>query len=286
MTKLSVTAPGKVNLVLDVLARRTDGYHDIRSLMITVGLADRLTVEDSASNAIELACDDPGTPTDGSNLVCRAAQLLRERAGVERGCRIWLEKRIPVGGGMGGGSSDAAAILNALNRLWGLGFTMGELAAMGATIGADIPFFFHAPSAIVAGVGNEVVPVRMKWTGWIALVTSGVHVSTKAVYARCRPKGSARRGREVGELPSIETAGGLRAHLRNELEEAVFACAPVVGEMHAALEAETGRRMCVSGAGSVVFDLFDTREEADRLVERARACRHVQRAMAVEAPSG
>lgn len=313
MSCLVVETPAKVNWVLDVLSRRADGFHEIHSLMMAVGLYDRLEFQTLSGGKIEVVCDAPGVPSDSRNLVYRAAEALRcwgtgdeavEQRGVRKkgaghaqkkkagrgvagedlGCRILLEKRIPVGGGMGGGSSDAAATLKALNDLWGLGLSGEALAKIGSGIGADVPFFFAGSGAIVNGVGDIVQPVLPAWSGWVVLVYAGMHVSTKDVYARCQPLGLKEPVGEARALVDIPTAAMLRPHLRNGLEEAVIAVAPRVGEMRDAVSQLGARPLRISGAGSVVFDLFDDEREAHAFAERARRVRQVHDVRVVEAP--
>lgn len=138
-----VYAPAKVNLILRVLDRRADGYHNLWSLMHTVGLEDELHMRlDPDATGVQLQCDDPALPTDGRNLVARAAGLVLERAGLSVGLSIRIVKRIPVSAGLGGGSSDAAATIVGLNRLLALGWSASEMARLGQVLGSDVPFFF------------------------------------------------------------------------------------------------------------------------------------------------
>ncbi|HEU5320126.1 MAG TPA: 4-(cytidine 5'-diphospho)-2-C-methyl-D-erythritol kinase, partial [Methylomirabilota bacterium] len=139
--RLVLTAAAKVNLALEVLSRRDDGYHEIATVMQAVDLADRLTLEDA--DALEVRTAAPGVPTGAGNLALRAATVLREASGSSRGVRIRLDKRIPVAAGLGGGSTDAAAVLVGLNRLWGLRWPVARLAELGTSLGMDVPFFLH-----------------------------------------------------------------------------------------------------------------------------------------------
>src|SRR2546425_4781770 len=143
----------KVNLALEVLGRRDDGYHEITTVKQAVDLADRLVLEDA--DVLELRTTAPDVPTDGTNLALRAALALREMAGSSRGVRITLEKRIPVAAGLGGGSTDAAAVLVGLSRLWGLRWPRDRLAEVGVTLGMDVPFFLHGGAAVGAGSGGR-----------------------------------------------------------------------------------------------------------------------------------
>jgi 4-diphosphocytidyl-2-C-methyl-D-erythritol kinase len=285
MQPFSIEAPAKINLVLDVLARRDDGFHEIRSLMSTIDLCDRITVEPAAPGALEVECAHPLVPNRESNLVWKAADLLARRIGDNPGCRILLEKQIPVGGGLGGGSSDAASTLMALNRMWKAGLNQKELTKLGAELGSDVPFFFWPPCAIVCGRGDRVAPAQMLWTGWIALAMAGEHVSTREVYGACAPRAVDDQERVFAAMRTASSASALSAHMRNGLEPAVFRVAPKVERMRDALREFGEPRIRVSGAGSVVFALFDQEQQAQEYVEWARLSQWVVAAMAVRIPA-
>ena len=156
-------AHAKLNLTLEVLGKRQDGYHDLASVMQTVELHDDVAVEDAAR--VEVICDDPALLGE-ANLGYRAAESLRSKAGVRRGARITVTKRIPLAAGLGGGSADAAATLRALNRLWDLGLSLEELSGLGAAVGSDVPFLVHEGTALVRGRGEQVTllpPASLDW---------------------------------------------------------------------------------------------------------------------------
>ncbi|MFO0954079.1 MAG: 4-(cytidine 5'-diphospho)-2-C-methyl-D-erythritol kinase [Isosphaeraceae bacterium] len=159
---VEVLAPAKLNLFLEILGRRGDGYHEIETLMVAVNLHDRLTFTDDPSGAVSLRCDDPALPTDGRNLVVKAAERLRAATGCTRGASIALEKSIPSEAGLAGGSSDAAATLVALDRLWGLNKTKPTLDAVAGEVGSDVAFFLHGPAAVCRGRGEKVEPVALE----------------------------------------------------------------------------------------------------------------------------
>ncbi len=180
---VQVCAPAKVNLVLRVLGRRPDGYHEVWSLLQTVGLEDELTVRVRPGlSGLQVQCDDADLPTDGRNLVHRAAALVLERAGKSVGLEIRLRKRIPVSAGLGGGSSDAAATITALNHVLGLGWSAGVMAQVGAVLGSDVPFFFFAPTAWVRGRGEAVSALTLRGTRWVVLVYPGFPIGTRWAY--------------------------------------------------------------------------------------------------------
>ncbi|HEX7365008.1 MAG TPA: 4-(cytidine 5'-diphospho)-2-C-methyl-D-erythritol kinase [Dehalococcoidia bacterium] len=164
---LKYLAPAKINLVLEVLGKRDDGYHEIRSLVQAISLCDTLTFE--LSDTVSLKCSQPSLEAP-DNLVIKAAELLRQAGGHRKGARIKLEKRIPWGAGLGGGSSDAAAALLALNTLWGLKLTTPELINIAAKLGSDVPFFIYRGAAVVEGRGEKVNPVQVSARSWFVLL--------------------------------------------------------------------------------------------------------------------
>ena len=184
---VEVLAPAKFNLFLEVLARRPDGYHEIESLMVTVNLHDTLTVTETDSGAIVLECDDASLPTGGENLVVKAAERLKAATGCDRGARIRLNKTIPAQAGLAGGSSDAAATLAALDRLWDLEMPANQLDAVAGEIGSDVAFFLHAPAAICRGRGERVESVTIRQPLHFVLVAPKIGLSTADVYGNLRP---------------------------------------------------------------------------------------------------
>ena len=180
--RIRVVAPAKLNLFLEVNARRSDGYHEIETLAVEIDLADFLTLHPGPPGLTTLECDDPSLSCGPDNLIVRAAERLRKDVGIQKGVSIQLEKRIPMQAGLGGGSSDAAATLAGLNRLWDLGLSDQELATIGAELGSDVPFFFHGPAAICRGRGEIVSPVSLHSQFHFVLVSPGMGVSTPQVY--------------------------------------------------------------------------------------------------------
>ncbi|GJM24241.1 MAG: 4-diphosphocytidyl-2-C-methyl-D-erythritol kinase [Phycisphaerae bacterium] len=281
---MKIRAPGKINLALQVLRKRADGFHEIRSLMVTVGLADDVMVEATSNSRIDVSCDSPNVPCGPSNLAYRAAETLKRHTGIKSGCRIQLVKRVPVGAGMGGGSSDAAATMIALNRLWRLGWSRARLAEIAAEIGSDVPFFFWPNCALVRGRGERIEPVRMKWRGFAGLVSSGDHVSTVDVYKRCTPSDKPDNLRTIADGDSVSAFAPL---FRNDLEASVFEVAPRVREMRDALiqSGVASEAIRVTGAGSVLFQLFDDRAAAETFVSRAKECPLAANAWVVPIPA-
>jgi 4-diphosphocytidyl-2-C-methyl-D-erythritol kinase len=180
-------APAKLNLFLEVRQKRIDGYHEIETLVVETDLTDRLTFQPGPAGGTSLECDDPSLSCGPGNLVLRAAERLRHEVGGDHGATIHLEKRIPMQAGLGGGSSDAAATLAGLNRLWDLGFPDAHLAQLGAELGSDVPFFFHGPVAICRGRGEAVSPVPLNGGPWhFVLVSPSMGVATVDVFRLVR----------------------------------------------------------------------------------------------------
>lgn len=247
MATLVVPAPAKVNLFLHVTGRRADGYHLLESLMVLVDLADTLALTARDDGAIVRANDLAGVAA-GDDLALRAARALKDAAGIRGGVSIELTKRIPMGAGLGGGSSDAASVLLALNRLWGLDWPRARLAALAQMLGADVPFFVGGDNALARGIGDSLTPVSLP-AAWLALVHPRVHVRTADVFAApelTRDAASAKMN------VFSETYG------RNDLAEVVCARFPAVA---AAMGVLPHARL--TGSGSCVFAAFSSRRQAE-----------------------
>jgi 4-diphosphocytidyl-2-C-methyl-D-erythritol kinase len=268
---IKLPAFAKINLGLRVLGRRADGYHEIRTVFQTVTLCDRLTFEATADARLELTCTDPDIPTDESNLVLRAAKALRERYGVSRGARVRLEKSIPAGGGLGGGSSDAAATLLALSHLWGLNRDAGELSELGARLGADVPFFFTGGTALGTGTGTAIEPLEDAPKTHLVVVTPAVRVSTaKAYEALGAPALTKANG--LVNLSVSRTEADFRDSLcdvmSNDFEAVVVRLYPEIGRARDALLGAGAVRASLSGSGSSVYGLFESGWEAGRAARK------------------
>ncbi len=184
-TPIIIRCPAKLNLFLEVLGKRADGFHDLDTVMQAIGLCDELRITPGEEGeGLSLACSDASLPTDSRNLVLRAALALRERTGCRRGARLSLTKRIPMQAGLGGGSSDAAGALVGLNAAWGLGLSREELRQVAATVGSDVAFFLYGGTARCTGRGEVVEPVPAPAVFHYVLVCPNVGVSTADAYGR------------------------------------------------------------------------------------------------------
>ena len=269
--RIELSAAAKVNLALEVLGRRADGYHEIATVMQAVELSDRVVLEDV--DTLELRTAAPGVPTDASNLALRAAMTLREAAGIDRGVRVTLDKQIPVAAGLGGGSTDAAAVLLGLNRLWGLRWPVARLAEVAVMLGMDVPFFLRGGAAFATGRGEKLEGLRGTALA-LVLVNPRYASRTAEAYGRLTPAmytDGARARATTAALGSrrVERVAG---SLYNVLEGAVGPVQPEIGRMKAALLAGGALGALMSGSGPTVFGIarsLDHARQIQRRVQRA-----------------
>jgi 4-diphosphocytidyl-2-C-methyl-D-erythritol kinase len=258
-----------VNLGLEVLGTREDGYHELRTLFQTIDLRDDITLR-PRPRGIAIECDHPGVPKDETNLAWRAADALRRRAGVTAGVTIEIRKRIPVAGGLGGGSSNAAAVLMALDRMWRLDLGPDDLHRLARRLGADVPFFLLGGTALGLARGDEVYPLRRQVRGHVVLVDPGRPVSTAAVFARVDAGLTHRENSYTIFRFVSRDLEGVEAFrlLANDLEQAALEEAPdlarTVGRIRGALVREGALLAALSGSGSSCFGMFDDAQRARR----------------------
>ncbi|HJT36201.1 MAG TPA: 4-(cytidine 5'-diphospho)-2-C-methyl-D-erythritol kinase [Pirellulales bacterium] len=288
---LEVLAPAKLNLFLEVLGKRDDGFHEIETLMYPIGLYDTLIVQDDPSGQISLTCQQADAKTGGQlassepvastaagdllpagadNLVVRAVELVRSRLSLSRGARLRLVKRIPMAAGLAGGSSDAAAALVAANRVWRLGLSSAELATLAGELGSDIPFFLHRGPAVCRGRGEIIEPVDRLGLLSFVVARPPVGLSTPAVYRACRPAAQSRR---VAPLIDALRQGRLATaarNLHNQLQAAAESLSPWI----ARLAREFARLDCLghrmSGSGTSYFGWCGSARHARRVAAYLR----------------
>jgi len=252
----SLESPAKINLFLEVLGKRPDGYHELVTVMQRVSLHDVLTLEPRPSG-IEITCSDPSIPTDEGNLVWRAADALRRRAGGRWGCRVHIEKRIPAGAGLGGGSSNAATALAGLNGLFHLGLSRETLCQIAAGLGSDVPFFLDGPTAVCRGRGELVEPLACPHVLHYVLLLPGLHVSTAEVYGRlaqsltpCHKDGTVFIRTLLRGRPDA-----IGRELFNRLETPAFDMRPQLAQLSRQMTRLGACGTLMSGSGSTLFAL-------------------------------
>ena len=267
---VSLRPPAKINLSLVVFGRRTDGYHELHTIMATVDLHDDLTLRDADTLGIHLHCTGLGCPSDGENLVYRAAELLADHAGISPALEIYLHKRIPAGCGLGGASSDAAACLAGLNRLWKLELSREQLVPLAAQLGSDVPFFLYAPVALCTGRGEMVQPLSHRCSRYVLLIIPDLRVPTAQVYAHyrsneCRNEDFMRRVRyflRQGDLDGLVIQG------INSLDCTCMELFEPIRRLREEIEQEGIGPLQISGSGSCLFTTSGSREQMKQWAQR------------------
>jgi 4-diphosphocytidyl-2-C-methyl-D-erythritol kinase len=256
MQTLTRLSPAKINLTLRVTGRRPDGFHDLESLVACVTLADRITIMLTGQARWTVTCSDPAIPCDECNLAVRAAVRFAERVGEPVGGHIDIQKRIPAGSGLGGGSSNAATVLAMLNDLLGARLAEADLVALGAEIGSDVPLFFRGPLCVMRGRGELVEPVEARLATELLLFLPGIHSATPAVYAAWDRRGGHSVRPEVGfVVAGLAQPARLADLLFNDLEEPAVAISRELADFASALRAACPLPVWMSGSGSAFFCL-------------------------------
>ncbi|NQW01295.1 MAG: 4-(cytidine 5'-diphospho)-2-C-methyl-D-erythritol kinase [Rhodospirillales bacterium] len=272
---LSFAAAAKLNLYLHVIGRRADGLHLLDSLVAFAAVHDRLTIEPASQ--LSLANTGPfgdGLPTTSENLVLRAAEQLRELAGISQGAHITLSKQLPIASGIGGGSADAAAIIRGLVRFWHIHPGHHDLSGLALDLGADVPICLFGQAAFMGGIGEQIEPVPSLPAAPLLLVNPGVAVSTPAIF-KART-GTFSKASRFDEAPAtldelVETLANGRG---NDLTEPAIATAPVIGDVLAMISEMPGCRLArMSGSGATCFGIFDTPSAADQAAARIKTDR-------------
>lgn len=273
MQACTLIARAKINLYLEILGSRPDGYSEVAMVLQSIHLADRLQLK-SRPHGIHLTCDRPEVPTDARNLAYRAAELLQKECHSAAGVEIHIEKHIPVAAGLAGGSADAAAVLVGLNQLWGLGLTVGELQSLAARLGSDIPFCIQGGTQLATGRGEVLEPLA-DWEGIPVLLAKPKHlgVSTAWAYQAFRSRQGSLGGDALTKptLPTLPQAlaalsrqdpPALARSLRNDLEQVVLPEYAIVGELRQALLSAGALGSLMSGSGPTVFGIMPSLELA------------------------
>jgi 4-diphosphocytidyl-2-C-methyl-D-erythritol kinase len=260
----------KVNLSLEVIRRRGDGYHEIETILQSISLADELEIEWTSDGSVELTCSDPSIPTDDSNLCSRAIAAMRRHAGPSLGARIHIQKNIPSGSGLGGGSSNAAGVILAVEHAFRLRTPIGELEALAAGLGSDIPFMLHGGTMLGRGRGEQLTPLVAMKGGFFVIVKPPVSISTAWAYenlnlalTKHRPRTNLKAVNAVlARFPAVS------ASFRNALEDVVCPAYPVIS---GALDELLSTRPCfasMSGSGSALYAIYDSEAKAVETAER------------------
>lgn len=265
---LTVPAFAKVNLNLRIIGKRPDGFHEICTVFQTISLCDFLTFEESAE--FSLVSNSPQMPTDASNIVVRSALFLREQFGGDRGAKIFLDKRIPSPGGLGGGSANAAITLLALNKLWKIGASADQLHDIAVILGADVPFFLHGGTMFGTGLGTDLTEMPDILPQKMLIVTPNVSVPTAQAYKSLNapPLTEATR---LGILQICRAEiGSLLDNLRNDFEATIFRLEPEIERVKNELLKHGAEAALMSGSGASVFGIFDNEAKRQKASETLR----------------
>ena len=266
MKKIRLKAMAKINLGLDVVRKREDGYHEVRMIMQTIRMYDQIELEPTEAPGIRVSTNLNYLPTNEDNLVYKAAKLLMDEFDVKKGLNIGLRKFIPVAAGMAGGSSDAAAVMVGVNRLFHLNLSQKELMERGVKIGADVPYCILRGTALAEGIGENLPPAP---AGYVLIAKPGIHVSTKFVYTNLKANELESHPDIDGQIQAIRS-GDLKKVAElcgNVLETVTIPAYPVIEEIKDVMKKGGALNACMSGSGPTVFGLFDDREKAKAVYE-------------------
>lgn len=270
-------APAKINLGLDICGRHEDGYHELAMVMASVDLNDYVTVTELAEDTIIMTSNSHRMPHNAKNDVVKAARLVKERYGIKAGVQIELEKNIPICAGLGGGSSDAAATLRALDKLWKLGMSQEEMIELGFAIGSDVPYCLSAGCAYIAGKGEQVECLPAKLSSWVVLVKPDFGVSTRTVFKEIDIETISRV--DIDGLKTALVAGDyetMLACMGNSLEDITIARRPLIQKIKDRMLAAGADVALMSGSGPTVFALCPTAKRADRVYNAMKGfCKEV-----------
>ena len=278
--KTTQRAYAKINIGLDVLRRRADGYHEVKMIMQTVDIYDELVLERRKQPGIELRMDNSELPSGGDNLICRAADLLFREKEITGGVNISLTKRIPIAAGMAGGSADAAAALRGVNELFDLGYSLTELQALGVGLGADIPYCLAGGTILSEGIGEILTPLPAPPAAHLVIAKPDVNVSTAFVYGNLHADRLAWHPDIDGMIAALQKGDldGITGRLGNVLETVTVKAHPVIEQIKELLRKQGAENALMSGSGPTVFGIFKEKETAARAaeaVERGRLAKQI-----------
>lgn len=268
----SQKAYAKINIGLDVLRRRNDGYHEVRMIMQTVDIYDDLLFEKTEQPGIVLRTDHEELPVDGDNLVCKAASLLFQEKGITEGVKITLTKRIPIAAGMAGGSSDAAAAMRGLNELFRMGYSTQELQGLGVKLGADIPYCIVGGTMLSEGIGEILTPLPAPPDCFLVVAKPDINVSTGFVYGNLRVDMLTEHPDIDGMIDALNIGSlkGITDRLGNVLETVTAKEYPIIEELKALLCSRGAQNALMSGSGPTVFGIFTDRSLAEAAAQEVR----------------
>ena len=269
MDCLRYKAMAKINLGLDVLRRRPDGYHEVKMVMQTVGIYDVNTMEKLAEDVIRVSTDKEELPSDESNLIYKAAKLMKNTFGISGGVAVKLEKNIPIAAGMAGGSTDAAATIAGMNELFALGLTLEEMQKVSVKIGADVPYCLMGGTALSEGIGEILTALPKVPDAYLVIAKPDINVSTKFVYENLKADELKYHPDINGMIEALKQGDlkGITDRLGNVLETVTVPAYPVIREIKEIMLAAGAEGALMSGSGPTVFGIFTEEEQARHAAE-------------------
>lgn len=264
MNSMSVKSYAKINLGLLLLQKRDDGYHDIATIFQQIDLHDELSFS-KMTHSIQITSNEPRMPVDETNLICSTFSYMRDRYGIQDGLEIHVDKHIPMGGGLGGGSSNAAATIFAVNKLWRMNLSSEEMKGIAMEMGSDVPFFMVGGTALGEGRGEILTPLDWPIDFTVLLVCPGIHVSTAWAYGKARiALTKEEKFTKFRSIFSRHNPQAMRDDLINELETVVFGRHPFLREIKESMYMRGAFYASMSGSGSTVYGLYSDRCDAEK----------------------
>ncbi|MCR5798998.1 MAG: 4-(cytidine 5'-diphospho)-2-C-methyl-D-erythritol kinase [Lachnospiraceae bacterium] len=284
MIPMKILAMSKINLGLDVLRRREDGYHEVRMIMQTLSLHDELVFEKRDDDEIRIICDNAGLECNEDNLIYKAARMIMDEAGVSCGFDIKLTKNIPIAAGMAGGSTDAAATFTAINEILGLGYSKQKLREMGVKLGADIPYCIEGGTKLSEGIGEKLTDLKPAPKCHVVVVKPHIGVSTGYVYENLHVENITKHPDIDGMLDAIERGDfrDMAAKMDNILENVTEKQYPVIAELKTIMKENGAANAIMSGSGPTVFGLFEDRTRAEVALKKLMDTGEVSRGSVTE----
>lgn len=272
------TAPAKINLTLDTLYKRNDGFHEVQMVMTEVDLNDRLTFTKRNDKKIILETDHQFIPTDRRNLVYQAAELMYETYDIPSGIHIEIEKNIPVSAGMAGGSTDAAATFRGLNKIFQIGASLDELAVLSSQLGSDIPFCVYGGTALATGRGEKIQHLNKPPNAWVVIAKPPISVSTKVIYKYLEPGKHSPRSPDMVEAIENNDYRGMLSCMKNDLQEVTEKKYVKVGVLLSKMQEHGADKAMMSGSGPTVYGIVQKERQAIKLFNAMRGfCNEVYR---------
>lgn len=268
--KTEITAYGKVNLALDVLYKREDGYHEIKTIMQQIDLSDQLLISEG-KEGVSISCDNSLVPLDRSNLAYRAWEEISKLTGTKVGLKIRIEKRIPVAAGLAGGSTNGAAVIRALNEMWDLRLTMQEMMDIGLKIGADLPFCIMGGTALAEGIGERLTPLKPLTGVPLLIANPGIQISTPYAYKRLKLTDKRIDMDKLTSCIENRELHCIARNLSNVMEDAIIPENPVIGQIKEFMMSNGALGALMSGSGASVFGLFEDHEKLHFAYEKMKA---------------